>query len=283
MRVVVIILAVICAIVGLLTLIGGIIAKDNTFLELADVSGTVFLIGLIFGIVMMLFSFSGIYGVVKGRRCCIFLFCIVLGILAIVLIAIVIMIAVVQSSFEETYQYMDCSNSNNTYLQDLEDAYTSAASMLCKTDNCACNYEHDYSTYPSFKYNATGPVNAVSCPDFDSKKYGYSALLMLGVESAFKCTGVCDDPKPVGMPRLYYFSNINNSNGVAPNQRCQDDIWNFLYDQINSIKTIMLIVMIVALVSFVFIVVLFYIGRGKTPEWSDNAEDRLIEDNHYHH
>ena len=46
---------------------------------------------------------------------------------------------------------------------------------------------------------------------------------------------------------------------------------------------VMLIVMIVALVSFVFIVVLFYIGRGKTPEWSDNAEDRLIEDNHYHH
>lgn len=99
MRVVVIILAVICAIVGLLTLIGGIIAKSNTFLVMADISTTIFLIGLIFGIVMMLFSIAGIYGVVKGKRCCIFLFCIVLGILALALVAIVIVIAVVQSSF----------------------------------------------------------------------------------------------------------------------------------------------------------------------------------------
>lgn len=169
---------------------------------------------------MMLFSFAGIYGVCKGRRCCIFLFCMVLGILAIVLIGIVVIIAILSSSFEHNYQYMDCSNSNNTYLQDLEDAYTSAASMLCKASNCACNYKYDRTPYVLFKYNATGPVNAVGCPDFDSKKYGYSALLMLGVESAFKCTGVCRDPKPLNMPRLYYFSNINNSEGHAPNVRC---------------------------------------------------------------
>lgn len=44
----------------------------------------------------------------------------------------------------------------------------------------------------------------------------------------------------------------------------------------------MLIVMIVALVSFLFIIILFYIGKDKSPEWSDNADERLI-DNHYHH
>ena len=107
---------------------------------------------------------------------------------------------------------------------------------------------------------------------------------MLGVESAFKCTGVCSDPKPAGksLPRLYYFSNINNSGGNAPNKQCQADLWNFLSDKISTIKTIMLIVMIVALVSFLFIIILFYIGKDKSPEWSDNADERLI-DNHYHH
>lgn len=38
----------------------------------------------------------------------------------------------------------------------------------------------------------------------------------------------------------------------------------------------MLILMIIALISFAFIVVLFYIGKERSPEWSDNEEDRLI-------
>lgn len=45
----------------------------------------------------------------------------------------------------------------------------------------------------------------------------------------------------------------------------------------------MLIVMIVSLVSFVFIIILFYIGKGKSPEWSDDADERLINDNHAYH
>ena len=283
MRVVVIILAIVCAIVGLLTLIGGIIAKSNTFLVMAEVSTTVFMVGLIFGLVMMLFSFAGIYGVVKGRRCCIFLFCFVLGILALVLIALVILIAVVQSTLSDSYQYIDCANTSNTYLQDLEDAYSKASTLLCRS-SCPCNYQYDHASFSNFHFDVDGPVNVVSCPDFDSNKYGYASLLMLGVENAFKCTGVCADPKPESnFPRLFYFSNINNSDGEAPNKQCQADIWNFLEDQIGTIKTIMLIVMIVALVSFVFIVVLFYIGRGKSSEWSDDADERLIQENHHYH
>lgn len=235
MRFVVITLAVLCCIVGLLTLIGGIMANHNTFLVMAEVSGTVFLVGLIFGIVMMLFSVAGIYGVVKGKRCCIFLFCLVLGILSVVLVALVILIAVVHATLADSYQYMDCGNASNTYLQDLEDAYSKASTLLCKS-SCPCNYEHDHAIFVTLHYDADGPVNVVGCPDFDSSKYGYASLLMLGVEKAFKCTGVCSDPKPVGaFPRLYYFSNINNSDGHAPNKRCEADIWDFLEDQIGTI------------------------------------------------
>lgn len=67
--------------------------------------------------------------------------------------------------------------------------------------------------HPDLKYKKGGPVNVAGCKDFDSKKYGLSALLMLGVENLFKCSGICRDPKPAGVniPRLYYFSDINKT------------------------------------------------------------------------
>ena len=335
MRVVVITLAVVCAIVGLLTLIGGIMAKSNTFLEYAEINSAVFLTGLITGLVLMVFAAAGIYGVVKGKRCCIFLFCLILGIITFVLIVIVIVVAVVQGSFEEVYSHVKCGSSNDQYLTDLEDAYKSAAGLLC-TDACPCNYKHSTSsayeidvifaatnstapadsgnstapadsgnstapadsgnstapadsgnsTAPANSGNSTagpmkidpnGPVNVLGCDGFDGKKYGLEATLMLGVEKAFKCSGVCSKPPaPAGFPRLFYFSDINDNNGKAKDETCENKIWNFLEEQIGNIKTILLIVMLVALVSFIFIIILCCVGKNRSPEWSDEANTPLV-------
>ena len=274
----------------------------------------------------MVFAAAGIYGVVKGKRCCIFLFCLILGIITFVLIVIVIVVAVVQGSFEEVYSHVKCGSSNDQYLTDLEDAYKSAAGLLC-TDACPCNYKHSTSsayeidvifaatnstapadsgnstapadsgnstapadsgnsTAPANSGNSTagpmkidpnGPVNVLGCDGFDGKKYGLEATLMLGVEKAFKCSGVCSKPPaPAGFPRLFYFSDINDNNGKAKDETCENKIWNFLEEQIGNIKTILLIVMLVALVSFIFIIILCCVGKNRSPEWSDEANTPLV-------
>lgn len=99
MRVIVITLAVVTSLVGILTLVGGVMAKSNTFMVYAEVNDGFFYAGLIFGLILLLFSIAGIYGVVKGKRCCIFLFCFILGIVTVVLVALTIAIAVIKHSY----------------------------------------------------------------------------------------------------------------------------------------------------------------------------------------
>ena len=141
----VITIAVVCAILGIVTLIAGIAAKSNTLLELISLNNTIFIIGLIFGLVMLVVSAAGIYGIVTGKRCCIFLFCIVLGILALIFVALTIAIAALHHSFENSYKYIDCNKSGNNYLHELKNAYTDAAKLLCR-DQCPCGYKHDRSS-----------------------------------------------------------------------------------------------------------------------------------------
>lgn len=108
MRVIVITLAVVTALVGVLTLVGGIMAKSNTFMVYAQVNDGFFWAGLIFGLVLMLFSAAGIYGVAKGKRCCICLFCIILGIVTLVLVVLTISIAVIKGSYMDVFGKDHC-------------------------------------------------------------------------------------------------------------------------------------------------------------------------------
>ena len=111
MRVIVITLAAITAIIGILTLVGGIMAKSNTFMVYAEVNEGFFLSGLIFGLVLMLFSAAGIYGIVKGKRCCICLYCIILGLVTLVLIVLSIAIAVIRGNYMDVFGKDHCDSS----------------------------------------------------------------------------------------------------------------------------------------------------------------------------
>ena len=112
MRVIVIVLAAVTALVGILTLVGGIMARSNTFMVYAQVNDGFFWSGLIFGLVLMLFSAAGIYGVAKGKRCCICLFCIILGVVTFVLVALTIAIAVIKGSYMGIFGKDHCDSSS---------------------------------------------------------------------------------------------------------------------------------------------------------------------------
>ena len=103
MSIIVITVAVITSIVGLVTLVGSILAKDNEFLKHTDSNMAIFLAGLIFGLVTLLFSIIGIIGVIKGNRCCITMFCIILGVMTFVLVILAIVVSVAENKYKGDY------------------------------------------------------------------------------------------------------------------------------------------------------------------------------------
>lgn len=115
MRFIVITLAVIMSIVGLVTLVGGIFAKDSEFLKHTDSNMPIFLTGLVFGLVTLLFSIVGIIGVMKGNRCCITMFCIILGVITFVLVILAIVVSVAENKYKGDYKISTCT-SNNSFI-----------------------------------------------------------------------------------------------------------------------------------------------------------------------
>ena len=160
MRFIVITLAVIMSIVGLVTLVGGIFAKDNEFLKHTDSNMAIFLTGLIFGLVTLLFSIIGIIGVLKGNRCCITMFCIILGVMTFVLVILAIVVSVAENKYKGDYEISTCT-SNSSFISNLKGAYSHAATLLC-TSNCPCNYKEPVSA-PNFEKSSKGPTNVVKC------------------------------------------------------------------------------------------------------------------------
>lgn len=105
----------------------------------------------------------------------------------------------------------------------MEEAYTHASGILC-TDRCKCDYTQ--SAIQGLKTDPNGPTNVVKCDDFDSHKYGLIATLMSGIEKTFDCSGVCSKPRleSGAVSNLFYFSNINDHDGAATDDTCEDKI-----------------------------------------------------------
>ena len=103
---------------------------------------------------------------------------------------------------------------------------------------------------------------------------------MRAIEKAFDCSGICAKPthgSPGETSNLFYFSNINDNDGTATDDTCEDKIQSFMEDQFDLVGTIILWMMVVSLVAFVFIVILCCVGKNKGSEqWSDGEDQPLV-------
>ena len=84
-------------------------------------SRSVFIVGLIFGIVLILICFLGVCGACKRNRCCLLIFGIVLFVVMIVLIALSAIVYIVKDNASKYYEDYNCE-STSSYITDLNEA-----------------------------------------------------------------------------------------------------------------------------------------------------------------
>ena len=77
-----------------------------------------------------------------------------------------------------------------------------------------------------------GVLDFQQCPQYDEEVDETAVNLMAAVEATYFCAGLCFSPQPSSFPALFYFSNVNNNEGVS-NGLCDKYLWEFVNYQTN--------------------------------------------------
>ena len=80
----------------------GMFAKDNELLKITDSNIPIFSTRLMLSLGKFLFSIVGIIGVM---RCCIIMFCIILGVMKFVFVILAIVVSMAENKYRETMKY----------------------------------------------------------------------------------------------------------------------------------------------------------------------------------
>lgn len=189
---------------------------------------------LVLGIVLILLSFSGIFGVCKKSAYCLTIYNIGLLVFVILFLGMGIGSLIAFQKYDvDLSDPIKCSEVG--WLKDANNYVKQSEKYICH-ENCGCNLTLDFVDKTGLNVTGSGVVKTQDCPGFKKEFDAYNEYFaaMELIEREFRCAGLCEKSD------YFLFSDINA--GGKEMKGCADKIQKYFLDYGKRIGAVAIVV-----------------------------------------
>lgn len=198
---------------------------------------------LVFGIILVLLSLTGIVGVCKKSSCCLAIYNIGIFIFFIVFMAVGIGALALFKHYkvDDIDNYHACANTS--WLEDANNYAIKAQDYLCH-DPCPCNLNITSPIPIDYNISVNGSSKLQDCQGFKKNFSSFDDYFtaMELIEREFNCAGVC------GLSPYYLFTDVNRG---EPRKACAPKIQDYLDTYSKRIGAVSIVVAVILLLVIV--------------------------------